>query len=218
MLDAEPASGCASARIFSSASAQRVRRAADDVAQVETRERRQPRLGGDEPLDRRAAHAQNLRLHVRRLARRTRRRAAASPAASPADRSAACPGRPACWRRRRAATAPCRGASAGRARRPAPAASRPACPRSAAACGTLGLEPAPSPRARPRRPDRCRRGSTCIFGSTFARSRSCSVSPASASRQQCLGGLHRCPIGSLAGCRAGLSPCAPSRLGRSRRR
>ncbi len=63
MLGAEPASGCASARIFSSASVKRVRRAADDVTQGK-RVRRQPRLGGDEGLDRRAADAQDLRLHV----------------------------------------------------------------------------------------------------------------------------------------------------------
>ena len=139
---------------------QRVRRAADDVAQVE-RVGLQPRLGCEELLDRRAADPQDLGLDERRLRRRSSRRAAASPAACPAARRRACPGRPACWRRRRAATAPCRAATSARARRPASAADAPSLPCELAQLRQLRRDRRPSRRATPLGPDRRRPGSTC---------------------------------------------------------
>ena len=102
-------------------------RPALDVLQVELVDF-QPRLCGQELLDRSLSESEESPVRCTTPPRRRSQRAGPSPASCLRDANRGCPGRPACARRRTGATALCSTPTSSPARRPAWRASWPACP------------------------------------------------------------------------------------------
>ncbi len=113
---------------------QGMRRPALDVLQVELVDL-QPRLGGQELLDRSLRETQDLGLDVQTRPHWRSRTAGSSPASCLRDASRACPGPPACAHRRTSATAPCSAPTSSSARRPSVAGEPASLPLNAPSCG-----------------------------------------------------------------------------------